>query len=49
VQFHRFFSHAAWDLRQRFSMYLAKLVATIIAPGATLLWAIDDTSAANAD
>src|SRR5205823_11574173 len=41
-RFHRFFSHAAWDL-DRFSMYLAKLVATILAPGATLLWAVDDT------
>jgi DDE superfamily endonuclease len=41
-RFHRFFSHAAWDL-DTFSMVLAKLVATIIAPGATLLWAVDDT------
>jgi DDE superfamily endonuclease len=41
-RFHRFFSHAAWDL-DTFSMYLAKLVATILAPGATLLWAVDDT------
>src|SRR3954466_2933593 len=39
---HRFFSHAAWDL-DTFSMALAKLVATILAPGATLLWAVDDT------
>jgi DDE superfamily endonuclease len=41
-RFHRFFSHAAWDL-DTFSMVLAKLVATILAPGATLLWAVDDT------
>jgi SRSO17 transposase len=41
-RFHRFFSHAAWDLDE-FSMVLAKLVATILAPGATLLWAVDDT------
>jgi SRSO17 transposase len=41
-RFHRFFSHAAWDL-DAFSMALAKLVATILAPGATLLWAVDDT------
>src|SRR4051812_12920358 len=41
-RFHRFFSHAAWDLDE-FSMTLAKLVVTILAPGATLLWAVDDT------
>ena len=41
-RFHRFFSHAAWDLDE-FSMALAKLVVTILAPGATLLWAVDDT------
>jgi SRSO17 transposase len=41
-RFHRFFSHAAWDL-DILSMHLAKLVATILAPGATLLWAVDDT------
>src|SRR3954462_12987959 len=41
-RFHRFFSHAAWDL-DTFSMALAKLVVTILAPGATLLWAVDDT------
>ena len=34
-RFHRFFSHAAWDL-DSFSMYLAKLVVSVIAPGATL-------------
>jgi SRSO17 transposase len=41
-RFHRFFSHAAWNL-DTFSMYLAKLVVTILAPGSTLLWAVDDT------
>ena len=41
-RFHRFFSHAAWDL-DAISMTLAKLVVTILAPGATLLWAVDDT------
>ena len=41
-RFHRFFSHAAWDL-DTLTMHLAKLVATILAPGATLLWAVDDT------
>jgi SRSO17 transposase len=41
-RFHRFFSHAAWDL-DTLTMSLAKLVATILAPGATLLWAVDDT------
>ena len=41
-RFHRFFSHAAWDL-DTFSLHLAKLVVTILAPGATLLWAVDDT------
>jgi SRSO17 transposase len=41
-RFHRFFSHAAWDL-DTFSMYLAKLVVTILAPGAMSLWAVDDT------
>jgi hypothetical protein len=40
--FHRFFSHAAWDL-DVLSMHLSKLVCTILAPGATLLWAVDDT------
>src|SRR5271154_6375622 len=41
-RFHRFFSHAAWDL-DTLSMSLAKLIVTILAPGATLLWAVDDT------
>jgi DDE superfamily endonuclease len=41
-RFHRFFSHAAWDL-DTFSLCLAKLVVTILAPGATFLWAVDDS------
>jgi hypothetical protein len=41
-RFHRFFSHAAWDL-DVLSMYLAKLVVTILTLGGTLLWAVDDT------
>jgi len=41
-RFHRFFSHAAWDL-DAFALKLAKLVVSIIAPGATFLWAVDDT------
>src|SRR3954454_2778224 len=41
-RFHRFFSHAAWK-PEVFSLYLAKMVVTILAPGATLLWAVDDT------
>ena len=35
-RFHRFFSHAAWDL-DTFSLYLAKLVVTILAPEHSLL------------
>lgn len=31
-RFHRFFSHAAWDL-DLLSMYLAKLMACLLAPG----------------
>ena len=42
ARFHRFFSHAAWDI-DTFSMALAKMVVTILAPGAELLWAVDDT------
>lgn len=42
ARFHRFFSHAAWDI-DTFSMALAKLATTILAPGADLLWAVDDT------
>ena len=41
-RFHRFFSHAAWDL-DHFAAILTKLVVTILAPGATLIWAVDDT------
>jgi SRSO17 transposase len=41
-RFHRFFSHAAWDI-DTFSMHLAKLVVTVLAPGALILWAVDDT------
>jgi SRSO17 transposase len=41
-RFHRFFSHAAWDI-DTFSMLLAKLVLTILAPGASFSWAVDDT------
>jgi DDE superfamily endonuclease len=41
-RFHRFFSHAAWDL-DVLSLHLAKLVVRLLAPGATLLWAVDDT------
>jgi SRSO17 transposase len=41
-RFHRFFSHAAWDI-DTFSMHLAKLVVTALAPGALILWAVDDT------
>ena len=41
-RFHRFFSHAAWDI-DCFSMHLTKLVVTILTPSATLHWAVDDT------
>ncbi len=41
-RFHRFFSHAAWDL-DVLSMHLAKLVVTIFTLGGTVLWAVDDT------
>lgn len=41
-RFHRFFSHAAWNI-DAFALVLAKLVVSILAPGATLLWAVDDT------
>ena len=41
-RFHRFFSHAAWSL-DTFSLHLAKLIVTILAPGATLYWSVDDT------
>ena len=41
-RFHRFFSHAAWDL-DVLTLVLARWVVRILAPGATLLWAVDDT------
>jgi DDE superfamily endonuclease len=41
-RFHRFFSEAAWDL-DTLSLHLAKLIATILGPGAELYWATDDT------
>ncbi len=41
-RFHRFFSHAAWDL-DVLCLHLAKLVVRILMPGATLFWAVDDT------
>jgi hypothetical protein len=41
-RFHRFFSHAAWDI-DVVSLHLSKLVVSILAPGSTLLWAVDDT------
>lgn len=41
-RFHRFFSHAAWDL-DVLSMCLAKLVVRVFALGGTLQWAVDDT------
>jgi DDE superfamily endonuclease len=41
-RFHRFFSLSAWSL-DGFALNLAKLVVSIIAPGATRLWAVDDT------
>src|SRR3954451_16195381 len=41
-RFHRFFSHAAWSL-DGLSLCLAKLVVRVVAPGGTLLWAVDDT------
>jgi hypothetical protein len=41
-RFHRFFSHAAWDL-DVLSLHLAKLVVQVIALGAELSWAVDDS------
>jgi DDE superfamily endonuclease len=41
-RFHRFFSHAVWDI-DTFSLCLTKLVLTILAPGATLIFTVDDT------
>ena len=48
MRFHRFFSHAAWDI-DTFSMRLAKLVVTILAPGATFFGPSTTPSVANAD
>jgi hypothetical protein len=42
ARFHRFFSDAAWDL-DVLNMYLAVLVARILCPTGTLLFAVDDT------
>jgi hypothetical protein len=41
-RFHRFFSQAAWD-PDHLSLLLAKMIVSLIAPGATLAWAVDDT------
>jgi len=41
-RFHRFFSHAAWDI-DNFSMHLAKWVVKVLTLGTTLYWAVDDT------
>jgi hypothetical protein len=41
-RFHRFFSHAVWDL-DVLSLHVAKLVVRVLAPGAKLSWAVDDT------
>jgi len=41
-RFHRFFSDSVWDI-DVLSMYLALLVARILSPTGTLLFAVDDT------
>jgi SRSO17 transposase len=41
-RFHRFFSHAVWDI-DVLSLFLVKLVVRLLTPGALLLWAVDDT------
>jgi hypothetical protein len=41
-RFHRFFSHATWDM-DILALFLAKLVGTVLAPGSTLFWAVDET------
>ena len=46
-RFHRFFSHAAWDI-DIFSLLLTKLVVTILAPGATSPGRSTTPSVANA-
>src|ERR1035438_2378617 len=40
-RFHRFFSHAIRD-PDVLALHLCKLVVRVLAPGATLLWAVDD-------
>ena len=47
-RFHRFFSHAAWDI-DTFSMRLAKLVVTILAPAPPSSGPSTTPSVANAD
>jgi hypothetical protein len=42
-RFHRFFSHAACTLDD-FALVLARLILAILAPGATLLWAVSDST-----
>jgi hypothetical protein len=41
-RFHRFFSHAAWDL-DVLCLHVAKMVVRLLALGAKLSWAVDDT------
>src|SRR5260370_8337859 len=41
-RFQRIFSHAAWDM-DVLCLHLARLVVSLLAPGALLFWAIDDT------
>jgi DDE superfamily endonuclease len=41
-RYHRFFSHAAWDL-DVLAAHLAMLVVRVLAPGASLHFAVDDT------
>lgn len=41
-RYHRFFSEAAWEL-DALSLVLVKSIATILAPGASFVWAVDDT------
>ena len=45
-RFHRFFSHAAWNV-DTFSMYLAKLVVTILAPARLFSGRLTTPSAGN--
>ena len=46
-RFHRFFSHAAWDI-DTFSMARWSTGCHDLAPGATFFWAVDYTLVANA-